>query len=482
MINAIRLRNFKCFEDSGWIDIKSLNLLFGYNSSGKSSILKFFLMMKQTLESSMNDRAPLIFSDSNGVDLGSYKDVIFNGNVKKDIELSFKLSLTLLVQYFSEKVYGGFLFPMQEADDNLIVNIVFSYDEISGVVFQKRYEVLHKDKVIISIDNDGNSNFKISQLDRVNVDFNKINLSPDDFEIHIDKFILTPRIRFESNDNFDARLAMNDITVLCIVFRSVIHNFFSEMVHIGPLRTPPNRINRFTSDNPKNVGSTGAYAYNLLYNSHKNTDDEQRKLLDRVNKWLNDYNYSLHLNIIAQDIVEFQLVDVRSNNVISIVDAGFGISQVLPIVVELMNNANEVGKVVLIEQPEIHLHTKMQSELADLIIDCINLNKNNIVIVETHSENLLLRIRKNLLENQIDKLKGFDKNKLSTYYVSNDGTSSIVSNIEFSEDGSVKSENKEFDNFFSNSFNEFMEISKLVNQFKNSSNNSDSKNVNKIRS
>ena len=53
-MNAIRLRNYRCFEDTGLIELKRINLLVGANSSGKSSFLKFFPLLKQSLNIRLN--------------------------------------------------------------------------------------------------------------------------------------------------------------------------------------------------------------------------------------------------------------------------------------------------------------------------------------------------------------------------------------------------------------------------------------------
>ena len=67
-------------------------------------------------------------------------------------------------------------------------------------------------------------------------------------------------------------------------------------------------------------------------------------------------------------------------NSFTLVDVGFGTSQVLPIVFELMANKN---RLILIEQPELHLSPHLQAEIAELFLDSIK-NKNQLV-VETHS-------------------------------------------------------------------------------------------------
>lgn len=461
MITAIRLKNYKCFEDSGWIDINSLNLLFGYNSSGKSSILKFFILLKQTLSNSGN--GSLVFFDDNGVDLGNYKDVVFAGNVERNIEFILKINL------LSTPLSGYFAGVKNGQNQIIQLRLSFGFDNNLKIVVQNCYEVLFQDEFIFSYSRNNNSNnepfiFKFNKKM-----LNDINVSTDDFFMYANKFILSPIINNQSKSNnapLTTKEILNNITTLSININNALSLYFSQLVHIGPLRIPPKRLDRFSSDNPQNVGSSGQFAYNILYNSNQGKN-QQNNLLNKVNKWLYSYNYKLILDEIGQAIVEFKLLDTRSHNIVSIVDAGFGISQVLPIVVELMSGSATNFKVVLIEQPEIHLHTKMQAELADLLIECIKTNPNNILIVETHSENLLLRIRKNLLKNKLNTEDGIGNKNLSISYVSNNGTNSRISKVNFLDNGNVEPENSEFNNFFNDSFSEFMEISQLANELKN---------------
>ena len=79
-------------------------------------------------------------------------------------------------------------------------------------------------------------------------------------------------------------------------------------------------------------------------------------------------------------------------------DVGFGVSQVLPVIV-LLHHAPE-GSTVLLEQPEIHLHPLAQAELADVIIHAATHRKVQVVL-ESHSEHLLLRLQRRIAEERV---------------------------------------------------------------------------------
>jgi len=108
-------------------------------------------------------------------------------------------------------------------------------------------------------------------------------------------------------------------------------------------------------------------------------------------------------------------------------DIGIGISQVLPVIVGAIINKSSI---LAIEQPELHIHTKMQVELGDLFIEQINKQKNRIFLIETHSEHLMLRLLKRIRQttkpNSEDKNKLLQPDQLAIYFFeSNEGVGSV---------------------------------------------------------
>jgi len=97
-------------------------------------------------------------------------------------------------------------------------------------------------------------------------------------------------------------------------------------------------------------------------------------------------------------IRELVLVDQRTNTVVTHRDVGIGISQVLPVLVMAYGSQ---GKLLAMEQPEIHLHPALQAELADVFIEAALGHRNNTFILETHSEHLILRLMRRIREGKI---------------------------------------------------------------------------------
>jgi len=110
-----------------------------------------------------------------------------------------------------------------------------------------------------------------------------------------------------------------------------------------------------------------------------------------INQYLRQFEIPYELdasnigNINSGDVISIELKDLRNN-------------KVLPIILESLISKN---KILCVEQPEIHLHPKLQAHLADLFIDSVN--NNNQWIIETHSEALMLRIQRRIREGKISK-------------------------------------------------------------------------------
>lgn len=102
----------------------------------------------------------------------------------------------------------------------------------------------------------------------------------------------------------------------------------------------------------------------------------------------------------VSNLFSVQLVHKSNTVSTSLMDVGFGISQILPIIIQACTSEK---KTLIIEQPELHIHPALQAELGDLVIDSA-INKKNTLLIETHSEHLLLRIMRRMRETSNDTL------------------------------------------------------------------------------
>jgi energy-coupling factor transporter ATP-binding protein EcfA2 len=166
---------------------------------------------------------------------------------------------------------------------------------------------------------------------------------------------------------------------------------------MGPFRRPPERWYIFTGTSPEDVGYRGDLLPDLLF--------RRSDLITAANKWLErlGIGYALRVRPIGKnvsDLFEVRLVDrMRSKEVdVALSDVGFGISQILPFLVQSLASN---GQIISIEQPEVHIHPKLQADLGDLLAATIAEPYSHQFLIETHSEHLILRLQKLVREGHL---------------------------------------------------------------------------------
>ena len=216
-------------------------------------------------------------------------------------------------------------------------------------------------------------------------------------------------------------------------YNIVADNFENKNInYVSPLRAHPQRyylLDEANINTSLNTQSGTSLAEILKKNTQINS---------RVNTWLKKFGLKVTVKEF-KDIIHN--IKIHQNDLdLDITDVGFGISQVLPILVQGFMSNNR--SLTLIEQPEIHLHPKMQADLADLFIDIVKLaadKKGKIkksLLIETHSEYLLKRLRRRISEG---KLSSKD---IAIYFIEprdkDNKDSALIKNIEISKDGSFE--------------------------------------------
>lgn len=154
---------------------------------------------------------------------------------------------------------------------------------------------------------------------------------------------------------------------------------------------------------------------------------ENKEVKNSVNSWFNKFDLRIDVNKFKEVVHH---LNVTQNNLkLDITDVGFGISQVLPIIIQGFLSPQK--SLTIIEQPEIHLHPTMQADLGDLFIDIVQ-KKQKKLIIETHSEYLLRRIRRRISEGKIEAKDV----SICLFQPQKDGTGTVVEILNIGEKGS----------------------------------------------
>ncbi len=376
MITELRSQNFKSWQDTGTLQFAPLTGLFGANSSGKTSILQVLLMLKQTVERPSDWNEPLYFGDGQSlVNLDNFGTVIHKHkqDLSLDISVSWKSStvadINKYIRFYNLNVETR---SPSQGDRDRSEEISFSTNIARGVV---------------------NNSYYATDLYRFDVQ------QPNLFRC------------------YGFRTARNEIMEISSRFEEDFENLFSRILYLGPLREYPQHAYTWEGDHPKGIGQEGEKAISALLSGrirHLSIDEQILHWLQRLE--LID-SYDLHpFSDIGRDY-EFLVKKYKGGPEVRLTDVGFGVSQVLPVLI-LCYYASE-GSILILEQPEAHLHPKVQSELADVLIDVVK-NRNVQIILESHSAHLLHRLQRRIAEEQMSA------DDTAFYFCQiNDGTSEI---------------------------------------------------------
>ena len=496
MLTRLGLRNFKAFgEEMQYADLAPITLIYGPNSGGKSSIIQALLMLKQSHEAHRssyetfnNPRSgsPLdLVTSGDLTDAGSYATLVnkHNTDLKIQISLDFEVKGTLLTNNHlgGTKWIGLAMLVSDNASKfwlNGNVNMSFAYErsQLSDVRYAFRssygpgykigfkrtspetFDWLDEDskKSYIRFIEDIAERFSSKEMDEertsrlawrfLNI-AQALNSQSDAPKIDILYYRSEKgrKIHGLYMDGLPRMLKINehndDIDEL-VIYR----NHLDELRHLGPLRQPPQRYYELTSFNDSNIGVRGE---NTPYVLHQNPDT-----IDLINRWFDKDRFDIRYRI--RPVKQFEdnqrlglefiavALDDPNQTVVTWADVGFGINQLIPVVVQGLTHKHGV---LCVEQPEIHLHPRLQANIADFLIETSRLEveeewtdekgevfeirgPGNQWIVETHSEMIIRRIQRRIREGVINN------EDVSVLYVDiQDDGSSTIQQLRLNENG-----------------------------------------------
>ena len=436
MFTSIHLKNFKSWQDTGEVALAPITLLFGSNSSGKTSILQSLLLMKQTMESADRSR-PLELGGTNSlVDLGTYSDIVFNHSDSADVKFSVRWqardALTITDELLRAQRKGSVL----ERSDNLSLTTVLKVANNDAEVERVTYEL-------------GGTRFDLAR---------RVGKKGFDLTSNVYTFArgqgrawpLPPPSKFYGLPD-QVRLYFQNAGFLSDLELEAEREF-SRIRYLGPLRDNPRRQYLYSGGRPADIGTRGELAIEaLIASGHANAKASRgwqagpnRKRLRAVPverliaEWLEELNliHSFKLKALDERNTVYQVLVKRSANSpeVSLTDVGFGVSQILPILVLLATSVE--GDIIILEQPEIHLHPAVQSKLADILIETA-LTHNVQIMAESHSEHLLGRIQRRLAEKNLKRRVVFEPKDVAMYFCEQKSGKSEIRRLQTNEYGNI---------------------------------------------
>ena len=372
-ICSIAVQGFKCLAKESRIEIRPLTILAGANSSGKSSIMQPLLLMKQTLQASYDPGALLL--NGPNVRLTSVDQLVSRPQVDHLSNPAFTFSV--------------------ESPKDLTHRIRYSPSEEREIKIQEMYIEKYRDNDdahSLHLTPGRKGNYLQTELSRIAGE--SVPEPPDGTQLVINRYRCFLAFTFEV-------IAGNESSFVIPMFWLFPSYYLERMIHVPGLRGNPERIYERTASGPSFPGTFEKYVATIIADWIKNDDDRQRKLETKLAQLgmtgevsvqpVNDAQLELQVGRLAEGTSHGQ-------DLVNVADVGFGVSQVLPVLVALL--VAERGQLVYVEQPELHLHPRAQYVLAGIMADAAK--RGVKVVAETHSALLLLQIRTLLAKGDLD--------------------------------------------------------------------------------
>jgi hypothetical protein len=462
VFSRFSVSSFKAFDGQADLDLASINLIYGENSSGKSSLIQSILMMKQSLVGSAAawEEATLDFRGSQ-VDLGGFNAAVHGHDAQAVMQFSYDVAPgnrpiarrnnpfgRAAVSYDLDYVFDDdlkrprlnkirirsgqsdfrFVYAQKSAGTGFFIETTESADSM-----------LAQWRKVSSADQGKTADRREPTAEELKWIKNWLRRTPADLlsfvpvwdpgELRSGRPGRPVGGSLESSRRLILQEFVFDWQLWAIGLRMILAREFENTHYVGPLRQAPQRIAIDSSGPSKDLGSRGERALRLL---SKDPD-----LLHSVNAALQEMEVPYVLDITelsagddSRELGEISILslrDTRSGLIVTLGDVGVGISQIIPVLMQLFLNRRSL---ILVEQPELHLHPRLQSRFADIVI-AASRERGNIVVLETHSEHILTRIQRRV------RSSSFPADQLHVYYVDQVGGSARLSRLRIDDQGQM---------------------------------------------
>lgn len=399
MLTHLRITNFKAWKDTGAIRLAPLTVIFGANSAGKSSLGHLLLALQQTARSTDRKRALHLGDATSLIDLGTFADCLHGHELQQamSFEIGWNLSKPLEVRD-----------PLQPA-----VRYVGDRMQLSVTLGANKTQQPEVESLRYGLSSEVR---EVLDVSLVRDDKRKLNLSSSTYGFKMADGRKWP---LEEPEKFyrlsDTSLARYKNAGFLTDFALAAEAMLEGISYLGPLRNHPQRLYQWSGDMPASVGPMGEYAVAAILAAQ----GEERRLnrghkrhtqgfAEFIASWLKDLGVIQEFAVhpVAEGRKEYEvLVKTHAKApMVKITDVGFGVSQVLPALVQAFYCPPH--STVWMEQPEIHLHPQVQAELADVFISATQAREHGRprgvqLIVESHSEHFLNRLQRRVAEGDV---------------------------------------------------------------------------------
>ncbi|WP_175725578.1 DUF3696 domain-containing protein [Burkholderia ambifaria] len=449
MLRRFYVENFKAWSQLD-LTLGQVTGLFGTNSSGKSSIIQFLLLLKQTKNATDRNLVLDFGGPDQLINLGSFRDIVHLHNEKSDMHWQLRWDLSHPLELND---------PFSKRSDTFA----------SGTSLTHSSEVSFRNGLLTcgSIEyRVGDYGFAIHPKKKDSKEFElsatTISKSEPGFRFVRNKArawaLPGPLKTYLYPDQAQTYYQNSSFLGL---FEFEYEQLMDSIYYLGPLREYPRREYPWSGASPSDVGKRGERTMEAILSATHRKETRNlggrthyRPFQEIIAHWLKTLGLISDFQIeeIGKGANLYRAIvkrDAKSAPAL-LTDVGFGVSQVLPALV-LLYYVPE-GSTVIMEQPEIHLHPSVQSGLADVILKVAQTRKLQ-VIVESHSEHLLRRFQLRVAEEK------YPSDMLKLYFCDYANGAASLNDLDIDIFGEIKNWPK---NFFGDEMSEIAKTRQAI--------------------
>jgi predicted ATPase len=363
-INSFHFKRFRAFREEAQIELAPLTIIIGRNGGGKSVLTRLPLLLASGLDT--RAEAPLDLEAGGISHAVRFEDLIFQRS-------SQPFALGAEIHHAGRRY--RFTTTLRHISERHILGI-------------EEFQLLEDEKLLVHMRAE----------------------NPEDITLDSGTFLLkgplvgdlaTGRVTFTGL--FPRQLAGQDaISQSLCTLRDSFESILIAPSYIGPFRSEQGSLPRIPRQGVKILGPKGEHALDILGDNSLRSDGS---LTAAVEDWFERSMAGNRLKLtLTGDLPRLLVHDPLRSIDVDISETGAGFAQVLPIAVQAYAKQGGLirSALVIVEQPELHLHPAVHGDVMDLLIDTVlNDPDNTRYICETHSEQMITRVRRRIAEGKI---------------------------------------------------------------------------------
>ena len=414
MLTELKLSNFRIFDDEVTVRFRPITVLIGRNSSGKSSIIKFLLMLQQSAE---YGRSQFLTPEGGRVSLGAFRALKNSLTQKRSLEFELEArgdserANSLLSRYMEEPVY----IDPDELVYKVRAMLAYSRSHITG-------------RATYSLTNGISGRSYISTDDRVLADTTFLGVSmaepiPGILETKGFRDIVT-----STKGESEFMMALTRLEAMAQLQNGLRYRINS-IRHLSAVRADAQRVIIASPPPVDEVGQGGEFALPHLQRMIGEQHERYEFILPYLESvaGIAEVRFRTSSGYISQAIARNKTTGADA----LIGDFGFGVSQCVPILVQGAIMAPQTT--LMVEQPEAQLHPTAQLELGSFFADLWTQRQVGSII-ETHSDNILLRLRRLIAKGDLSHKDV----SVAFFTFDEESNGPSVKNLDINEDGTMQ--------------------------------------------